>query len=96
MGHTNQDTNGQNGSVAADTKPVGISLKTPDSKETEIQKLLLQERMRLEAEYGVQAKKIDHFKKPLENIFTKDQRAETTILFGGLTWKHEKLIKRRR
>ena len=93
MGHTNQDTNGQNGSVAADTKPVGISLKNPDSKETEIQKLLLQERMRLEAEYGVQAKKIDHFKKPLENIFTKDQRAETTILFGGLTWKHEKLIK---
>lgn len=25
-------------------------------------------------------------------MFTKSQRATTTILFGGLTWKHEKLI----
>ncbi|NOS86132.1 MAG: activator of (R)-2-hydroxyglutaryl-CoA dehydratase [Ignavibacteria bacterium] len=49
--------------------------------------------MRLEKEYGVEAKPIDHFKKPLETTFTKDQRANTTILFGGLTWKHEKLVK---
>ncbi|MEZ4824205.1 MAG: hypothetical protein R2942_18160 [Ignavibacteria bacterium] len=26
-------------------------------------------------------------------MFTKDQRDTTTILFGGLTWKHERLIK---
>ncbi|WP_340694746.1 hypothetical protein [Hydrogenobacter thermophilus] len=25
--------------------------------------------------------------------FTKEERVKTTILFGGLTWKHEKLIK---
>lgn len=88
MGHQNQneDTN----VVSA---PVGISLKKTESKEAEIQRLLLEERMRLEKEYGVEAKPIDHFKKPLETTFTKDQRANTTILFGGLTWKHEKLVK---
>ncbi len=32
------------------------------------------------------------FHKPIENPFTKSQRDRTTILFGGLTWKHEKLI----
>lgn len=75
------------------SKPVGISFKKPDDKEADIQRLLLHERMRLEKEYGVNAEKIDHFKRPFERTFTKDQRAETTILFGGLTWKHEKLIR---
>lgn len=78
--------------------PIGISL--PDAqnkeqldKEQMIQQMLLEEKKRLEAEYGVEDKKINHFKKPFEKMFTKDQRANTTILFGGLTWKHEKLIK---
>src|SRR5260221_10644108 len=93
MGHTKETSNDQNGTAEKISKPVDISLKAPDTKESEIQKLLLQERMRLEKEYGVEAKKIDHFKKPLETFFTKDQRANTTILFGGLTWKHEKLVK---
>jgi len=81
----------QNG--ATTETPVGINLKKTESKEAEIQRLLLQERMRLEKEYGVESKPIDHFKRPFERMFTKDERANTTILFGGLTWKHEKLIK---
>ena len=88
MGHQNK--NEESPTVSA---PVGISLKKSESKEAEIQRLLLEERMRLEKEYGVAAKQIDHFKRPLETTFTKDQRASTTILFGGLTWKHEKLVK---
>ncbi len=28
----------------------------------------------------------------MERAFTKSQRDHTTILFGGLTWKHEKLL----
>ena len=88
MGYQNQNEDTKTGSA-----PVSISLKKSESKEAEIQRLLLEERMRLEKEYGVEAKPIDHFKKPLENTFTKDQRANTTILFGGLTWKHEKLVK---
>lgn len=69
------------------------SHKEKVDKEQLIQQMLLEEKKRLEAEYGVSDKKIDHFKKPFETMFTKDQRAETTILFGGLTWKHERLIK---
>lgn len=34
-----------------------------------------------------------HFVRPKENPFTKSQRGRTKILFGGLTWKHEKLIR---
>ncbi|MCC6344218.1 MAG: activator of (R)-2-hydroxyglutaryl-CoA dehydratase [Bryobacterales bacterium] len=33
-----------------------------------------------------------HFKRPAERYFKADQRGHTTLLFGGLTWKHEKLI----
>jgi predicted nucleotide-binding protein (sugar kinase/HSP70/actin superfamily) len=36
--------------------------------------------------------KIQHFKKPFERKFTASERDRVTILFGGLTWKHEKLI----
>lgn len=76
------------------------TIKLPDemqkeeiNKEQLIQQMLFEEKKRLEAEYGVESKKIDHFKRPFEKAFTKDQRKDTTILFGGLTWKHEKLIK---
>jgi predicted nucleotide-binding protein (sugar kinase/HSP70/actin superfamily) len=34
-----------------------------------------------------------HFKRPVELPFLKSQRASTTLLFGGLTWKHEELIR---
>jgi predicted nucleotide-binding protein (sugar kinase/HSP70/actin superfamily) len=88
MGYKDENEDTQTASA-----PVSISLKKSESKEAEIQRLLLEERMRLEKEYGVESKPIDHFKRPLENTFTKDQRANTTILFGGLTWKHEKLIR---
>ena len=57
-----------------------------------VQELLIKEKQRLEKEYGVEAKKIDHFKRPFEHAFKKSDRENTTILFGGLTWKHEKLI----
>ncbi|MFQ5328417.1 MAG: activator of (R)-2-hydroxyglutaryl-CoA dehydratase [Thermodesulfobacteriota bacterium] len=34
-----------------------------------------------------------HFTRPQEAFFTKEQRDHTTILFGGLPWKHELLSK---
>lgn len=74
------------------TDLVNISLNGTDP-EAEIQKLLIEERMRLEKEYGAESRPIDHFKRPLERMFTKDERDKVTILFGGLTWKHEKLIR---
>ena len=33
------------------------------------------------------------FKKPVERTFTAAERDQVTILFGGLTWKHEEMIK---
>ena len=37
-------------------------------------------------------KQVHHFQKPVERTFTAEQRSKTTLLFGGLTWKHEKLV----
>ncbi|HEU4365515.1 MAG TPA: activator of (R)-2-hydroxyglutaryl-CoA dehydratase [Candidatus Krumholzibacteria bacterium] len=36
---------------------------------------------------------VQHFKRPVERAFTRDQRPYTTVLFGGLTWSHERLIR---
>ncbi len=62
------------------------------SVEDLIRRRLAEERARLEKEAGVSAKQVHQFKRPVERPFTKDQRPHTTLLFGGLTWKHEKLI----
>ena len=51
-----------------------------------------EERARLEREAGLVKRETHQFKRPTERPFTKDQRADTTLLFGGLTWKHEKLV----
>ena len=61
-------------------------------KEELIRQRLEDERRRLEKEAGLEKRPSQHFHKPIENPFTKSQRDRTTILFGGLTWKHESLI----
>ena len=62
------------------------------SVEDVIQQRLAEERARLEREAGVIKREIHHFKRPTERPFTSEQRGHTTLLFGGLTWKHEKLV----
>jgi predicted nucleotide-binding protein (sugar kinase/HSP70/actin superfamily) len=62
------------------------------SKEEVIRQRLQEERRRLEREAGIEQRQVSHFHKPIENPFVKSQRDTTTILFGGLTWKHEKLV----
>ncbi len=62
------------------------------SRETVIRQRLEEERRRLEQEAGIKATVTDHFLRPKENPFLRSQRDSTTILFGGLTWKHEKLV----
>ncbi len=62
------------------------------SKEELIRQKLEDERRRLEKEAGLERRATQQFHKPIERAFTKSQRDHTTILFGGLTWKHEKLI----
>src|SRR5215467_4044100 len=62
------------------------------SKEDLIRKKLEEERLRLAGEMGVNINTRPHFARPVEKLFTREQRAHTTLLFGGLTWKHEYLI----
>ncbi len=56
-----------------------------------IEEALQRERHRLERESGLIPRN-GHWERPLERSFTRSERAETTVLFGGLTWKHERLI----
>src|ERR1700682_5159099 len=60
--------------------------------EDTIQQRLAEERARLEREAGLVKHDVHHFEKRVEKPFTADQRPNTTLLFGGLTWKHEKLV----
>src|SRR6201997_5197428 len=59
--------------------------------EVEIQARIDAERARLRAEAGLA--RMREFKKPVERTFTGEERDYVTILFGGLTWKHEEMIK---
>jgi predicted nucleotide-binding protein (sugar kinase/HSP70/actin superfamily) len=62
------------------------------SPEDLLRQRLQAERQRLEKEAGIAQKEVHHFHRPIELPFTKLQRDHTTILFGGLTWKHERLV----
>jgi len=59
--------------------------------EDEIVQRLQAERTRLRREAGLV--QLQQFKRPKENAFTAEERDHVTILFGGLTWKHEALIR---
>jgi predicted nucleotide-binding protein (sugar kinase/HSP70/actin superfamily) len=58
----------------------------------EIERLCDTARHRLEARAGVAHDTPAHFRRPTERPFTADERERVTILFGGLTRKHEQLI----
>src|SRR5579872_2747065 len=74
------------GTTAASLVQIGNTI------EDVIQQRLREERERLEKEAGLAKRETHHFKKPVEKPFTREQRGSTTLLFGGLTWKHEKLV----
>ncbi|MCZ7555500.1 MAG: activator of (R)-2-hydroxyglutaryl-CoA dehydratase [Bacteroidia bacterium] len=53
---------------------------------------LERERERLASEKGLTRDGVAHWNRPTERAFTRKEREHTTVLFGGLTWKHERLI----
>src|SRR6058998_2571188 len=66
------------------------SLKSRHELEQEIQQRVAEERRRLQE----QARHTStQFHRPIERPFTAAERDRVTILFGGLTWKHEWLIR---
>ncbi len=64
----------------------------PAQSEADIQKLVEAERLRLEKELGLRSQVPKHFHRPVERPFTAEERGKVTILFGGLSLKHEKVI----
>jgi predicted nucleotide-binding protein (sugar kinase/HSP70/actin superfamily) len=60
-------------------------------QDPQIAERLAAERIRLRKLAGLEPPK--HFHKPIERAFTAEERSRVTILFGGLTWKHEELIR---
>jgi predicted nucleotide-binding protein (sugar kinase/HSP70/actin superfamily) len=78
-----------------DRHPNGSNGNTQESFvkiESFIQKRLQEEKARLEREMGIEEKTVHQFHKPIEHPFTRSQRPYTTVLYGGLTWKHEHLV----
>src|SRR5215467_7060742 len=60
-------------------------------EQDQIRERIAAERARLRREAGLSAP--SHFKRPKERAFGAEERDNVTILFGGLTWKHEEMIK---
>lgn len=60
--------------------------------EEEIARRVAAERLRLVRTAGLPEKPIEHFHRPMERLFTAEERDRVTILFGGFTWKHERFI----
>ncbi|MGA8313566.1 MAG: hypothetical protein WB755_26315 [Terriglobales bacterium] len=60
--------------------------------EEEIASQVIAQRERLEQATGWAQPRVRHFRRPEERPFTAEERHRVTILFGGLTWKHERLI----
>jgi predicted nucleotide-binding protein (sugar kinase/HSP70/actin superfamily) len=74
--------------MAVGTTPRGLPLD-----EAQIQERLAAARQRLEAEAGLSAgAKRSHYATPKQRAFLASERPHTTLLFGGLTWKHDQLI----
>ena len=64
-------------------------VKVMDPQEIEAKTREYEEQLR--QEMGLKKKEVQHFEKPFERAWTKDQKDSTTILFGGLTLAHEEL-----
>jgi predicted nucleotide-binding protein (sugar kinase/HSP70/actin superfamily) len=67
-----------------------LLLKSREEIEQEIQRRVAEERRRLETQHRDRERA--HFQRPVERPFTAAERHQVTILFGGLTWKHERLL----
>lgn len=72
-----------------------MPVETPDlvpvsDLNDELKRRLAAERQRLARAAGLQPP--EQFHRPVERPFVAEERGRVTILFGGLTWKHEALI----
>ncbi|PYR65770.1 MAG: hypothetical protein DMF88_18665 [Acidobacteria bacterium] len=68
-------------------------LKSRQDIEQEIQQRVAEERRRLKEKAEQGRPRAPQFHRPVERPFTAAERNRVTILFDGLTWKHEWLIR---
>jgi predicted nucleotide-binding protein (sugar kinase/HSP70/actin superfamily) len=73
--------------------PAATMLRSRTEVEQEIARQLEAERARLQRQAGLDRERVSQFHRPVERPFKAEERDQVTILFGGLTWKHEWLIK---
>ncbi|MCX6551036.1 MAG: activator of (R)-2-hydroxyglutaryl-CoA dehydratase [Acidobacteria bacterium] len=71
-------------------EPTPVTLACAD-REAEVRQQVDAARLRLRRRAGFDGPP-DHFRRPLERVFTAEERGQVTILFGGLTPAHETLI----
>ncbi|MGH9488817.1 MAG: hypothetical protein ACRD04_14680 [Terriglobales bacterium] len=69
-----------------------LAAAAQQQRERAIVQRLAAERLRLRQQAGLDTTAARHFHRPVERPFTGEERNHVTILFGGLTWKHERLI----
>ncbi len=84
-----------NAPISSESTPVPLRLKSRRELEQEIEQRVAEERQRLEQQVRHRQPPAPprHFTRPVERPFTAAERDQVTILFGGLTWKHEWLIR---
>jgi len=70
-----------------------INLRTRTEIEDEVRRRVEAERQRLRDLARLQQDEVQHFRRPMERPFTAAERDNVTILIGGLTWKHDALLK---
>jgi len=73
--------------------PPRVDLRWRHQVEDEIRQRVEAERARLEALAQSRLQPAQHFQRPPERPFTAAERDRVTLLIGGLTWKHDALIK---
>jgi predicted nucleotide-binding protein (sugar kinase/HSP70/actin superfamily) len=66
----------------------GAEVRGFDEIEAELRAFEEEERRRL----GLEEEKVEHWRDPNPQTFTREQRGTTTILFGGLTRAHDHLL----
>jgi predicted nucleotide-binding protein (sugar kinase/HSP70/actin superfamily) len=77
--------------VQDDSASSPLRLRSRADIEREVEHRVAQERQRLEE--AARPSRREQFHRPVERPFTAAERNRVTILFGGLTWKHEWLIR---
>jgi predicted nucleotide-binding protein (sugar kinase/HSP70/actin superfamily) len=63
------------------------------TREGDVARRCAEARERLERRAGLAGGSAEHFRRPVERPFTASERHRVTVLFGGLTSKHDRLLR---